>query len=185
MKKIADFIHTNLLKIPDALKNFLKKLHAVLKTLTMKYLRKLHADHKPLIEKYLVRLLFTQHRHCPSQRLKWILVRGHVNLVGSRNVLGYITTKATTIFTICFIVDWKRFDLFFFQKQQMRGWGWGWKGEWFCRQTGKSQKWFWSFDRSGTKVIIIKPYYIWQQHLLTAHLILPVAIYLLWKVLMQ
>ena len=93
MKKMADFIHTNLLKIPDALKNFLKKLHAVLKTLTMKYLRRLHADHKPLIEKYLVRLLFTHHRHCSSQRLKWILVRDHVNLVGSRNVLGYITTQ--------------------------------------------------------------------------------------------
>lgn len=126
MKKMADFIHTNLLKIPNALKNFLKKLHAVLKTLTMKYLRKLHADHKPLIENYLVRLLFTHHRHCSSQRLKLILVRDHVNLVGSRNVLGYITTQGNNnIYHLLHSRLKEIWSIFFFRSNKCEGEGEG------------------------------------------------------------
>ena len=81
----------SMLKAPNALKNDLKKLNAVFKTLAMKYFKKLHAAHKTLREKYLLMAHFTQHHHSALQRLKWVLVRGHANLAGSRKFLGCIT----------------------------------------------------------------------------------------------
>ena len=76
----------------------LKNPHAVLKPLTRKYLKKLNAAHKPLTEKYLVMVHFTYRHNSACQRLKWVFVRGHANLVGSRNFLGYITMQGTINF---------------------------------------------------------------------------------------
>lgn len=96
----------NLKKLHAVLKplmrQYLKKLHAVLKRLMRKYLKKLHAARKPLTEKYLVMVRCTHHQHSASQRLEWVLVIGHANLVGSRKFFDYNTIQGTiNFYTLC------------------------------------------------------------------------------------
>ena len=82
-------------------KKYLKKLHAILKPLTRKYLKELHAAHKPLDGKK-----FSDGSFHPPPAFFFPKTKMSI-------LLSTLRYKVPLIFTLCVIVEWKTFNLFF------------------------------------------------------------------------